>query len=82
VSKLELQGSGDYLEIEVSGASRLKAEKFELQELSIELSGVSKATVFVEDFIKAHLSGASELKYKGDPDIDSEVSDASEIDEI
>lgn len=82
VSKLELQGKGDYLEIEVSGASQFEAEEFELQELSIELSGVSKATVFVEDSIKAHLSGASELRYKGDPEIDSEISEASEIDEI
>ncbi len=82
VSKLELQGKGDYLEIEVNGASQLEAEEFELQELSIELSGVSEATVFVEDFIKAYLSGASELRYKGDPEIDSETSAISEIDEI
>jgi len=82
VSKLELQGEGDYLEIEISGASQLEAEEFKLQELFIELSGVSKATVFVEDSIEAYLGGASELRYKGDPEIDSEISGTSEVDEI
>lgn len=80
VSKLELQGEGDYLEIEISGASQLEAEEFKLQELFIELSGVSKATVFVEDSIEAYLGGASELRYRGDPEI--ETSDASDVKKI
>jgi phage shock protein PspC (stress-responsive transcriptional regulator) len=81
-SRLNLEGSGDYLEIEVSGASNLKAKEFKLQELFIELSGVSKATVFVEDSIEAYLSGASELRYKGDADIDFRTSGASDVDKI
>ncbi len=82
VARLDMQGYGEYIDIELSGASEFEGKDFRFQEALIELSGVSKATVFVEDAIKAYLSGASELRYRGDPEIESNTSDVSDINKI
>jgi hypothetical protein len=49
----------------------------------VSLSGASSAEVSVNDSIEASLSGASSLRYRGDPDVITlDVSGASSIGQI
>ena len=47
--------------------------------MNIELSDVSEATVWVSDLIMGNLTGASTLYYKGNPQIQIDLDDSSEI---
>lgn len=66
-SNARLTGSVEMLVFEASGASGLNAEQLQVDDLTIQLSGASSASVSVSDTISAEVSGASSLRYRGDP---------------
>lgn len=66
-SMVWLAGTADGLTIRASGASNLDLEQLAAERLDADLSGASKATVSVTGTISADLSGASNLRYKGNP---------------
>ncbi|HUP14734.1 MAG TPA: head GIN domain-containing protein [Acidimicrobiia bacterium] len=82
-SNVSLSGRVGTLDIEASGASDLSMLDLEVDVLTVRLSGASSAEVSVSDSIDASLSGASSLRYRGDPDVNTlDVSGASSIDKI
>ncbi|HKY48686.1 MAG TPA: head GIN domain-containing protein [Acidimicrobiia bacterium] len=82
-SNLSVSGRTATLDIEASGASDLSLLDLEVGALIVSLSGASSAEVNVTDSIEASVSGASSLRYRGDPDVTSfDVSGASSIDQI
>ncbi len=70
-SSVKLEGSGEDAEIKGSGASDLYLENFLLRHADVSLSGASDAFVNVNGTLKARLSGASDLYYTGDPEIET-----------
>ncbi len=66
-SNVTLTGSASQLTVKESGASKLAAERLMASDLTIDLSGASSATVFVTGTISAGVSGASALRYRGNP---------------
>lgn len=79
-SVINLSGSCNDLELEASGASVLHTGNFVCYSGNFHLSGASDATVNVTDFLSATLSGASVLRYYGDPEIENlNISGASVI---
>ncbi|MEX0684315.1 MAG: head GIN domain-containing protein [Dehalococcoidia bacterium] len=80
-SRLNLDGSATRVMLDASGASKLDLTGLVATNGSVELSGASSATVnFTEaiDFVEA--SGASHLRYLGDPKIGQfESSGASRV---
>ncbi len=66
-SKVELQGAANDLRTRATGASHLKMSDFPVHNASIELSGASQATINLDGRLDAHLSGASGLRYIGEP---------------
>lgn len=79
-SVINLSGGCNNLEIEASGASVLHMGNFVCYSGDFHLSGASDATVHVTDFLSATLSGASVLRYYGDPEIENlNISGASVI---
>ena len=82
-SEVTLSGRVGTLDIEASGASDLAMLDLEVDALRVNLSGASSAEVSVNDSIEASLSGASTLRYRGDPDVSTlDVSGASSIGKI
>jgi hypothetical protein len=82
-SNMSLSGRVATLDIEASGASDLSLLDLEVEVLVVNLSGASSAEVSVTDSIEASLSGASSLRYRGDPDVSTlDVSGASSIGKI
>jgi hypothetical protein len=79
-SSVSLSGSAKKTEIEGSGASKFRLDEFETGDLNIELSGASHASMTVNGRLDADLSGASSLRYSGNPVLGStDTSGASSI---
>lgn len=66
----------------MSGASKLDAENLKAENVSVDSSGASSATVFVTNELKADLSGATNVTYLGSPkNVQKKTSGASSVKE-
>jgi hypothetical protein len=68
-SDLFLIGSASFLYVEASGASTVKASDFSTDICDIRGSGASDIHIKVNKELSAQVSGASDLRYKGDADL-------------
>ena len=68
-SQVDLSGRCDRMKLDVSGASDYDAYELEVGTLDADISGAAHARVNVADELTADVSGASSLKYKGDPKV-------------
>jgi hypothetical protein len=66
-SAIGLEGSGNDANIDASGASSLRLGNFPVNNVRIDLSGASQATLNLSGTLDANLSGASHVKYLGEP---------------
>jgi hypothetical protein len=66
-SRLELQGSAADLEVSASGASEAQLREYASSNASVEVSGASNATVQTSGKLDANASGASSIRYVGQP---------------
>jgi len=81
--ELTLMGGADKAEFEMSGAGEINALEFETRECRIDMSGAGEADVFVTQKLDVDVSGAAEIRYKGDPaEINRNVSGAASIEPI
>ena len=79
-SEVELSGSGHDLVIDGSGASDLDLGRFKVNNADIGLSGASDVTINLNGMLNVDMSGASEVKYLGNPKLGSiSTSGASSI---
>jgi hypothetical protein len=80
-SEIKLTGITKTLSVSsLSGASELSALNFISENAYLELSGASEATINVTTDLNVKASGASEVKYKGDPiNIKQDLSGASQL---
>lgn len=79
-SDLSLKGNADDVDIDVNGASEVKAYDFNTANCKIEASGASSVQITVAKELSAQLSGASSVRYKGTAMIkDIKTSGASSI---
>ncbi len=78
-SDMKILGSCGTFTLDASGASTFKDYSFVADELVADLSGASDAKITVNNSIRVDASGASTLRYKGDPDVEKELSGASSV---
>lgn len=79
-SKLRFSGTAGTIEMDLSGATDIFAYDLVAESCSIEISGAGNAQVHATKKIRADISGAGSIKYKGSPsDIDQRVSGAGSI---
>jgi len=79
-SNIELEGTVDDLSVEVSGASDAKLYGLSTKGAVVHASGASHAKVNVSEILKAEANGASNIDYKGNPNVkESNTSGASSI---
>lgn len=67
-SSLDAAGSAEEIDAEVSGASEADLAAVEAQTVTVNVSGASHVEVDVREELEANASGASEVRYRGDPD--------------
>ena len=79
-SGIELEGTANTFDANVSGASSIKDYNLAVNDLYIDLSGASDAFLTINDRIYVNASGASTLYFKGTGVIaDQDLSGASEV---
>ena len=79
-SSIELIGNVDDLAVEVSGASDAKLYNLTAKGAILRSSGASNIGVTVTEILRANSSGASDINYKGNPNVkESNTSGASSI---
>ncbi|SOE22705.1 Putative auto-transporter adhesin, head GIN domain [Spirosomataceae bacterium TFI 002] len=69
----------DFAKAEVSGASTLNAVEKDVLEAVLDVSGASKVNISVLDKLEVKASGASTVKYRGNPDVKQNTSGASKV---
>jgi putative autotransporter adhesin-like protein len=79
-SQVSAVGSTGHLRADISGASRIALFDVEADEAQLDVSGASDADVTVLDRLEAEASGASSVRYRGEPDrVISDESGASSV---
>ncbi len=77
---MTLEGSGEDLTAEVSGASEVALFDFQVQDATLNASGASDIEVWASDVLDAQASGASDIVFRGDPEtVREETSGASSV---
>lgn len=66
-SSFDISGETAALDMELSGASKVEAERLRAARVKITLSGAGKANVFASEELDATVSGAGIVTYAGDP---------------
>lgn len=78
-SKLMMRGLGDELHATVSGASVLSAFDFPVGEATLEFAGASVGRVTVSNELNVVGSGASSIRYRGNPTVIKNTSGDSTV---
>lgn len=79
-SSIQLEGDGSDIYIKASGASHLELSDLIVNDAEVMLSGASDCTLNMDGRLDADLSGASELKYIGEPALgEIDISGASKL---
>lgn len=78
-SQLRLKGEGAQLDASISGASVLTAFEYETVEATLHVSGASRGRVNVSQHLQVIATGASEVIYRGNPQLQVETSGASVV---
>ncbi len=79
-SDINLSGEAEVAEYDLSGACDVKAYGLKSKRVKADLSGASDARVFVTKKLQVKASGASSVRYKGNPeDVVSSTSGAASV---
>lgn len=80
-SKMGMDGNGNAMDLDASGASKADLSDFPVKNFVGELSGASKGVLYVTETLEVKASGASSIEVKGNPTVvKTACSGASTID--
>ena len=65
---INLSGKGKSAALSISGSGKLDAEDFEVETMSIRISGSGGAYIYATKEIDSRISGSGTIHYKGEPD--------------
>jgi hypothetical protein len=81
-TELNLKGQATSLNADLSGSGKIYGLDFVVGNCDIETSGVGHCEVNVLHQLNIHSSGASEVKYRGNPSITNDKSGASSVEKV
>ena len=70
---IELYGNTKKLKIGIRGSGDVEALRLAAEDVYIGIYGSGNSRVFAEDFLEVYIAGSGTVKYKGRPDIDSDI---------
>ncbi|MBI1184530.1 PspC domain-containing protein, partial [bacterium] len=82
ISKVQLQGTTERLDAEISGSSELLALDMLSEYTEVDLSGICEAELHATERLNIEASGSSKVRYKGNPQISQDVSGIAQIEKI
>lgn len=77
--KIDLNGACDEFYGQISGSGEVDALNCPVREAGFQVSGSGSAKVDVSEFLKARISGSGDIFYRGNPQIDSEISGSGKL---
>jgi CRISPR/Cas system-associated exonuclease Cas4 (RecB family) len=78
-AEMELKGRTDFLEAEVSSAARLRAFDLIAGEVDVDVSSSGLAEVYASNKLMAEASSAGRVRYRGEAEVNSEISSAGSV---
>ena len=78
-AEIHLGGEVITQELHFNGASEYHAAELASKQVTLKFAGASEATLNVTDSLKAIMSGASTVRYLGDPNIEKQLAGPSEL---
>lgn len=78
-AKASISGKAQKVTMDGSGASILSAKSLETTTMALDLSGASKADVNVSEKLVVEASGASNVRYTGNPSLEQDISGAASV---
>ncbi|AQG82119.1 head GIN domain-containing protein [Spirosoma montaniterrae] len=78
-SEGRLNGSGTTLQADLAGASTLRSFDYPTTDAILDVSGASQANIAVSRNLNVTASGASTVRYRGNPTIEQRLSGASTV---
>jgi hypothetical protein len=82
-SKMKFTGMANTINADLSGACDIFAFDFPAESIDLSISGAGKAELQVSKKLRAQISGAGSVHYKGSPtEIDQQVSGAGSIKKV
>lgn len=82
-TELQLSGQATSNHVEISGVAKIHAFNFVVSDYDISTSGASHCEINVLHSLHVSSSGASEIKYKGNPtDVNNDKSGASSLEKV
>jgi carbon monoxide dehydrogenase subunit G len=81
-SDITIKGETKDLIVNGSGASHARLFDLKTENADVDVSGASSTEVFASVKLKADASGASHVKYKGNPALDRSESGAGKVDKV
>ena len=79
LGEIQLSGKAARQMVDLTGAGGYQAEDLHSEDAEVILSGAGEAVVWVENNLKATVTGAGSIKYKGSPEVEEENSGIGEI---
>lgn len=81
-NKQMLKGSAVNCEIDGSGACRIDMSAFKVNDMSLDISGAGKCSVWVTGNLAIEISGAGDVQYKGNPTVRKDISGSGKISQL
>jgi hypothetical protein len=78
-SEVTITGSAPRLNLELDGAARFSGSGFRVERAHVDLNGASQADLRVDREITGDATGASSIRYRGNPKTSVETNDVSSI---
>ena len=80
--KIDLNGAGDELYAQISGSGQIDALNYPVRKADFQVSGSGSVKTDVSELLKARISGSGDIFYRGNPQIDSEISGSGKLTKI
>lgn len=80
--KVKVKGMTRRLDAKISGAAAIRAFDLLSEETDLHITGAGKAEVYASKTLKIDATGASSVQYKGNPQVNSNVSGATSLRQV
>ncbi len=72
-------GKVQLLDAQISGSSEIAMPDLAIREASLRISGSGRATMWVKDHLNVRASGSADIRYRGTPQVQSEISGSGSV---
>lgn len=80
--EIELGGNTRDLSVEIDGSGEFYGLNLKSNEADVDISGSGNCTVYVLRKLNAEIDGSGDLRYKGEPDVNADISGSGRINKI